>query len=455
LRVLRLGLLALLAALPLVVAADGGLSTRGPAPAAASTCAAGTPSAEHSRAVTLSTGHARVWRLYQAFFLRQPDVSGFRYWVSVRSQGASLSAIAYQMAQGPEFQNRYGSLSHIEFVDLVYTNVLCRSALGDPEGRAYWTGLLESGSLTRWDMMINFVELREYLARTGTCHSIYPGETAAVSGCPEASRPSLAQATLAADGYRPFDVTVTRARGRGTGTFRGVEVDLTRDVVRTGTERCSVASINANWLVTAEKDRSNPGVLGIGVVDGVHVKNSGDRSDRGVFGLRFDTNPSSVVQVWPGDSLSDDDTRLNSVIHHDGQAVLEQWHAAAELSPYLTDLEPNEIVAADEWVWAAAGVPLIIDGQTDADLGSDMASDPYTYRTFRHSFVAIDQDTARLVFGGTANLDVEDLVAWAGGNGYEDLIKFDGGGSAEFNIGGTAVVAGTPRDIPVWFGIGC
>jgi hypothetical protein len=59
------------------------------------------------------------------------------------------------------------------------------------------------------------------------------------------------------------------------------------------------------------------------------------------------------------------------------------------------------------------------------------------------------------VFGGTANLDVTDLVFWAESNGYEELIKFDGGASAEFNIGGAAAVAGTGRDIPVWLGIGC
>ncbi len=69
--------------------------------------------------------------------------------------------------------------------------------------------------------------------------------------------------------------------------------------------------------------------------------------------------------------------------------------------------------------------------------------------------MAFDQDTNKLIFGATANADVRDLVNWANGAGYEDLIKFDGGASAEFNIGGQAVVAGTSRDVPVWLGIGC
>lgn len=418
-----------------------------PDQAEATVCAISTPDDGFEARVEASAGHARIWRLYQAFFLRQPDAEGFDYWVSVRNSGASLSDLAFQFAYGPEFIEQYGSLSNEDFVDLVYDNVLCRPP--DDEGRAYWAGLLASGSLTRWDMVVNFVELREYLGRTGTCHSIYPTEAAAVSACPESKVVPLGSASFATHGYQAYNVSVAG------GSFSGVKVDLTRSVFETGSSRCSVASINANWLVASEKDRANPGVLGIGVVDGVHVKGSADRTDRGIFGLRFDANPSSVVEVWPGDTLSADDRRLNSVANQSGDRVIESWHAAAELSPYLSVLAPAEIVAANEWVWAAAGVPLLIDGQLDSAFTNSYNADPYTYQTLRHTFVAIDQNSQRLVFGGTANLDVADLVNWAQANGYEDLIKFDGGASAEFNVGGQAAVAGTSRDIPVWLGVGC
>lgn len=413
-------------------------------------CAINAPSAAYAGQTDLSVGHARVWRLYQAFFLRQPDADGFDYWLSVRADGATLSDIAFQFASGNEFKNRYGNLSHAQFVDLVYDNVLCRPP--DAEGRTYWTGLLSSGSLTRWDMVINFAELREYLRNTETCHSIYPAESAAVSGCPDGSSPAaLSSASISADGYRSFSAL--------SGAIQGVEVDfptaLANGAFGAGPERCSVASINGNWLVASQKDSANPGVLGVGLIDGIHVKNSSERSDRGLFGLRFDSNPTNVIETWPGNTVSASDTRLNSVMYSNGTVVLEQWHAAAELSPYLTDLAPNEIVDGDEWVWAAAGIPLIVDGQADADLASDYANDPYTYDTYRHPFVAYDQDSNRLVFGATASRQVRDLVSWATGAGYEDLIKFDGGGSAEFNINGQAVVAGTPRDVPLWLGIGC
>ncbi|MEM7275186.1 MAG: DUF4214 domain-containing protein [Actinomycetota bacterium] len=419
--------------------------------AAVSGCDIGTPDGEFTDQVKLSTGHARVWRLYQAFFLRQPDGDGFDYWIKTRNGGATLADIAYQFAQGPEFQARYGSLTHAEFVDLVYRNVLCRTP--DEGGRNYWTAKLENGSLTRWDMVINFAELREYLNRTGTCRSIYPEESASIGDCSESALVPLGGADYHTHGYQQVEVSVSH-NGR-TGSFRGVKVDMTRGLFETGSSRCSVASINANWLVGSQKDGPNPSVLGIGVVDGIHVKGSSDRTDRGVLGLRFDTDPTNVVEVWPGDSLSADDTRLSSVLFHSGRTSIESWHAAAEMSPYLQELAPEEIVPNTDWVWAAAGVPLIIDGQIDSDFSSDYYGDPYTYQTLRHPFVAMDQDTKKLIFGATANLDTSNLIHWATTNGYEDLIKFDGGASAEYNIGGQAVVAGTSRDIPVWLGIGC
>ncbi len=418
------------------------------APAGATACAIGTPAPAVSAQVQRSAVHARVWRLYQAFFLRQPDDGGFAYWARVHAQGARLTDVAYQFATGPEFVARYGNLDNAQFVDLVYHNVLCRTP--DSGGLAYWTNLLNSGSLTRWDLMINFVELSEYLTRTGTCQSVYPEQSAAVAACPEHNLVPLGSANYVTDGYQAV------SGSWGSGTFQVTMVDLSRPgLFKTGSGRCSVASINANWLVASEKDGPNPGVLGLDVVNGAPAKGSSDRTDRGVFGLRFDTNPQSVVEVWPGDTLSSDDVRLNSVLYHSGAVTLEQWHASAETSPYLANLAPDQIVDPTEWAWAAAGIPLIIDGQVDRNLSASIAADPYTYSTLRHTFVAVDQETHKLVFGGTANMTVRNLVDWAIAAGFEDLIKFDGGGSAEYNVGGQAVVAGTSRHIPVWLGIGC
>ena len=118
----RLAILAMI-----LLAASFSAGVAGPAPAAAVSgdpCGISTPNPTYAQQVRLSTGHARVWRLYQAFFLRQPDEAGYAYWTRVRSGGATLSDIAFQFAQGTEFTNRYGNLSHAQFVDLAYNNVL-------------------------------------------------------------------------------------------------------------------------------------------------------------------------------------------------------------------------------------------------------------------------------------------------------------------------------------------
>ena len=79
----------------------------------------------------------------------------------------------------------------------------------------------------------------------------------------------------------------------------------------------------------------------------------------------LDVAPRSFDQGFPsttGDTLSDDDVRLNSVMYHSGAVTLEQWHASAETSPYLANLAPDQIVDPSQWAWAAAGIPLIAIG---------------------------------------------------------------------------------------------
>ena len=448
LRILSLTL-ALMAALTVSIGA-------GTAAAATDDCRISEPAAEFESMVGLSPDHAQVWRLYQATFLRQPDSAGLAHWVKAAQGGMELEQIATYFTGGTEFKKRYGNVSNAEFVRLVYANVLCR--VPDGKGQNYWVDRLSSGTIDRAGMVVNFTELREYLRFTDTCHSIYSTETAAVGHCDSDGLVPLGQAKLSTHGYQAYNKSIPG------GSFKGVIVDLDRVLAdgrfSTGHNRCSVASINANWLVASQKDSPNPGALGVGVVDGVHVKNSSDRTDRGVFGMRVDSAPKAVAEDWPvtgqpWPSPSPSDTKLNSVIHTKGSLVLEQWHASAETSIYIDQLEPNQKVAAGEWIWAAAGIPLRIDGQNDEDLSSDYARDSYTYLTAYHPFVAVDQDAGRLIFGATNSATVPSLVSWASANGYEDLIKFDGGGSVEFNVGGKAQVRGTSRDVPVWLGLGC
>jgi len=105
-----------------------------------------------------------VNRLYLAYFRRNPDADGLRYWVWRLRGGATLGQVSAAFAGSPEFVGTYGSLSDRAFVDLVYRNVLGRSA--DAAGLDYWVGQLAARRLDRGGVMIGFSESAEYKSKT-------------------------------------------------------------------------------------------------------------------------------------------------------------------------------------------------------------------------------------------------------------------------------------------------
>ncbi len=384
------------------------------AEAADSPCQIGSPSAAYSDDVQASPTTARVWRLYQAYFLRQPDQGGLSHWTGVSKAGAGLNEISGYFEDSDEFSNRYGNLNNADFLGLIYENVLCRVA--DGSGFAYWLNLLDSGTLPRGELMVLFSESDEYVGRTGTLWSLFADPN---------------NASLEKDGYRVRQIPGGLV----------VDVDYSRVDVKTSAERCSVASINANWFLNP--DRPNPTPIGFAVIDGQTVPGAYHRADRGVLGERYRPNGPDDERVW----VYQGSFNLNSNLASKDGRVLESWRGWQPPSTPQLDVEA-------EWRWAAAGIPLLINGQVLHDLylapvGSE------THYTSRHSFLAMDKDTGMLTFGSTTGMDSFELLAWAQAAGYDDLIKFDGGGSVEMNVNGTVRVAGTPRDVPVWLGVGC
>ncbi|MEM8922739.1 MAG: DUF4214 domain-containing protein [Actinomycetota bacterium] len=103
-----------------------------------------------------------VARLYKAYFRRDGDRDGLRYWIGT---DLSYEAIADAFADSGEFRQTYGSLSDPEFVDLVYQNVLGRPP--DPAGRRYWIEQLALGT-SRGAAMLGFSESNEFVTKTGT-----------------------------------------------------------------------------------------------------------------------------------------------------------------------------------------------------------------------------------------------------------------------------------------------
>ncbi len=93
------------------------------------------------------TEYATVLRLYKAFFDRNPDVAGAKYWIRTYREGNDVASIANAFEQSEEFRNRYGTPNNDEFLENLYLNVLGRPS--DDAGFAYWLGLLNSRQLDR------------------------------------------------------------------------------------------------------------------------------------------------------------------------------------------------------------------------------------------------------------------------------------------------------------------
>lgn len=103
----------------------------------------------------------QVIRLYFAYFRRSPDHGGLDYWTTRIAAGTkNLNDVSNSFASSSEFRNTYGSLSNVEFVSLVYQNVLDRDP--EPGGFAFWTGQLDNRTITRGRLMTQFSESNEF-----------------------------------------------------------------------------------------------------------------------------------------------------------------------------------------------------------------------------------------------------------------------------------------------------
>lgn len=118
---------------------------------------------DSSAAASTAQVQGEVRRLYLAFFLREPDATGWPFWLNHREQGRSLRWVADRFAESDEFRMRYGNVNDEDFVRLVYRNVLKRDP--DPTGWATWTGLLARGG-SRGEVMLGFSESEEFRLRT-------------------------------------------------------------------------------------------------------------------------------------------------------------------------------------------------------------------------------------------------------------------------------------------------
>lgn len=107
----------------------------------------------YSLAVSDAWAGYEVDQLYQRVFGRAADPAGRAYWVGILAGGARLEDIALWFYGGDEYWAQHGSTA-TGFVNALYEDLLHRPA--DASGRAYWVGLLQSGTLGRVGVTAGF-----------------------------------------------------------------------------------------------------------------------------------------------------------------------------------------------------------------------------------------------------------------------------------------------------------
>src|SRR5207237_620506 len=85
----------------------------------------------------------QAYRLYQAAFNRTPDIGGLGYQMNALDEGLTLTQVAANFIDSPEFQHTYGNVDDTQFITLLYQNVLHRAP--DPGGLRDHLGEIASG----------------------------------------------------------------------------------------------------------------------------------------------------------------------------------------------------------------------------------------------------------------------------------------------------------------------
>lgn len=106
------------------------------------------------------SSYAAAYRLYKAAFDRAPDMDGLVYWNTQIANGFSFGGVSHSFLASEEFTKLYGpNPSNEQFVTLLYNNVLDRAP--DAAGKAHWMQQLNSGTLSRADVLLSFSESTE------------------------------------------------------------------------------------------------------------------------------------------------------------------------------------------------------------------------------------------------------------------------------------------------------
>jgi Ca2+-binding RTX toxin-like protein len=113
-----------------------------------------------SIALDIDGAGGKAARIYQAAFNRAPDLEGLGFWIYHLDRGTTLVSVANGFIGSPEFRSIYGeSPSNYELVYRFYQNVLHREP--DASGFAFWLHALDANIASRAEVLIGFSESPE------------------------------------------------------------------------------------------------------------------------------------------------------------------------------------------------------------------------------------------------------------------------------------------------------
>lgn len=112
----------------------------------------------------ISGAAGQGYRLYKAAFDRTPDLEGLGYWIQEMDGGKPLVKIAESFVESTEFLAMYGAQTNeANFIKLLYQHVLHRDP--DQSGYAYWLSDMAGGQ-TKASVLALFSESPENLSQT-------------------------------------------------------------------------------------------------------------------------------------------------------------------------------------------------------------------------------------------------------------------------------------------------
>jgi serralysin len=110
-------------------------------------------------ALDINGAAGQLYRLYGAVFGRSPDSGGLGYWLNAMDHGGTILSIASEFISSAEFIIRYGAnASNETFVTALYRNVLHREP--DNSGYPWWVEQLDHGG-SRAGVLTGFSESLE------------------------------------------------------------------------------------------------------------------------------------------------------------------------------------------------------------------------------------------------------------------------------------------------------